>query len=149
MMMRTFRAFLMRAMWIKNWQYKSYLRQMPSLWHSLSCGLVTLCVSVCAAVYTAKSFAVIKITQLVVIYDVSVIKFYSVSLNHISGHKVDPFRAWNASVGLCRRSPVDVFIPPDCSNISETGLLLWACHLWLSMVTAEKERTLWQMAMSS
>lgn len=52
-----------------------------------------LCVSVCVAVYTAKSFAVIKITQLVVIYDVSVIKFYSVSLNHISGHKVDPFRA--------------------------------------------------------
>lgn len=50
-------------------------------------------VCVCVAVYTAKSFAVIKITQLVVIYDVSVIKFYSVSLNHVSGHKVDPFRA--------------------------------------------------------
>lgn len=57
-----------------------------------------MCVSV--TVYTAKSFAVIKITQLVVIYDVSVIKFYGVSLNHISAHKVDPFRACNASEGL-------------------------------------------------
>lgn len=46
-------------------------------------------VCVCARMHAAKYFAVIKIMQLVVIDDVSVIKFYSAFLNHFPGHQTD------------------------------------------------------------
>lgn len=80
-MMKTFRAFLMRAMWIKNWQCKSYLRQMPSpqliiMWIAGTCTFISMCVCV-PHMHASKCFAVIKIMLLVVIYDVLAIKFYS------------------------------------------------------------------------